>query len=410
MSAKWNDDYNYNELITKINNSKTIKPDGSVAFLGFEFSQLHSMLYSMLCFSEYLPETEKRRIIWQAVLSTDKKVAISAKGLLIEINKITNGYLQKPLIRYILVTTLSIRPETKLKRIRFRGVTISFLKTLNSKLRKSRSEVERISQSSLTTEIPNNYIFTKVSVLARSVDEAVDKGLNALDTIRGTWNWLENRRHYFRMTFGTRKPVNKIILGPLHTLHFPNGELATEGWWYEAKRFSNLEPSSITQDVENLYIFQKKVRKNLAICKYAQEIERAIIIYTRALDEWDWDGAFLKLWGVLEQLTNTDNYKETIRRASFIFSDRIFYQQILRHLKDYRNKYVHEAAENSEIETYIYQLKNFVEQLLSFHLGNKYRFNSIKEASEFLDIPSDKKELSYRIKLMKYAQKYHNQI
>jgi hypothetical protein len=156
-----------------------------------------------------------------------------------------------------------------------------------------------------------------------------------------------------------------------------------------------------------MYKFLRSVRKNLAKCKYKQNIEDAIVLYTRALDEWDWDGAFLKLWSVLEQLTNTEeSYKVTIRRASFVFEDRNFCQQVLRHLRDYRNKFVHEAADSSEIETYIYQLKSFVEPLLSFHLGNKYGFESIEKASEFLDIPSDKEELSSRIKKMKYAQKY----
>ncbi len=407
MTVSWNDEYDCNELTARMEQSRTLSADGSVAFKGFEFSQLEAVLYSMLCFSVLIPEVEKRGFIWKAVITAGKKGTITAKSLLTEINKITNAYLEKPLVRYVLVTTLSIHPETILRRIRFRDATITFRANLDGAFRESRSKVEAFSKPSLFAEIPNNYIFAKVSVLARSAYEAADQALNTLDIVRGTWNWLENRRHSLRMSFGGRKPVNKIILGPLHTLHFPGGKLATETWWYETKRFGNLEPSDITQDVANLDIFLRKVRKNLAKCKYEQKIEDAIVLYTRALDEWDWDGAFLKLWSVLEQLTNTDeSYKVTIRRASFLFEDRNFCQQILRHLKDYRNKFVHEAADSSEIETYIYQLKSFVEQLLSFHLGSKYGFESIEEASEFLDMPSDKKELASRIEMMKYAQKY----
>jgi hypothetical protein len=395
MTVSWNNEYDCNELAARIEQAKNLSADGHVTFNGFEFAQYVSVLYSMLWF------------IWQAVSKAGEKGTITAKSLLAEINKLTSTYLQKPLVRYVLVTTLSISSRAAIHRIRFQGVTIVFGPHLNKSFRESRNKLKSLAKPNLFVEIPNNYVFVKVILLARSAHEAADEALNSLDIIRGNWNWFYNRIQPSRMSFGKRKPVNKIILGPIHTLHFPNGKLATEAWWYETKRFENLEPYDVTNDIANFYKFLRNVRNNLAKCNYHKRIEDAICLYTRALDEWDWYGAFLKLWSVLEQLTNTDDsYKTTIRRASFVFEDRNFCQQVLRHLKDYRNKFVHEAADNSEIETYIYQLNNFVEQLLSFHLGNKYGFESIEEASEFLDLPSDKKELSSRIKIMKYAQKY----
>jgi len=202
-------------------------------------------------------------------------------------------------------------------------------------------------------------------------------------------------------------PVNKILPGPLHTLHLPNGKLATESWWYETKRFGNERPHDVTNELGKMYKFLSNVRKRLAKCRYRQTIEDAIILYGRALDEWDWDGAFLKLWSILEKLTDTEeSYKVTIRRASFILEDRSYHQQVLRHLKDYRNKFVHEAADSSEIETYMYELKNLVEALLAFHLGSRFGFQSLKQAAEFLDLPSEKALLASRIKMMKYAQRF----
>ena len=53
----------------------------------------------------------------------------------------------------------------------------------------------------------------------------------------------------------------------------------------------------------------------------------------------------LRLWATLEKLTDTEeSYKATIKRASFLFEDRDYCQQVLRHLKDYRNRFVHEIC------------------------------------------------------------------
>jgi hypothetical protein len=38
-----------------------------------------------------------------------------------------------------------------------------------------------------------------------------------------------------------------------------------------------------------------------------------------------------------------------------------------------------------------------------------YGFESIEDASEYFDLPSNKKDLTLRLKMMKYAQKYLKQ-
>jgi hypothetical protein len=53
-------------------------------------------------------------------------------------------------------------------------------------------------------------------------------------------------------------------------------------------------------------------------------LRRFFVRYVRALDERNLSSAFLKLWSVLEDLTNTgrSRYDLTIRRATFICEDR----------------------------------------------------------------------------------------
>jgi hypothetical protein len=79
-------------------------------------------------------------------------------------------------------------------------------------------------------------------------------------------------------------------------------------------------------------------------------------------------------------------------------------KQMLRHLKDYGNRFVHESAENTAIETCIYQLKNYIEELLSFHLNHSFR--SLSEACEFLDLPSDRDILNKQIQSRRDAKRF----
>jgi hypothetical protein len=137
---------------------------------------------------------------------------------------------------------------------------------------------------------------------------------------------------------------------------------------------------------------ERDVRASLARSAYRESLEDALRRYTRALDLFQWEVAFLGLWGLLETLTGTkphDSHDLTMRRASFLYPDpeREVHFQTLTHLRHYRNRSVHGGESSATIEAYLYQLKRYVEQLLLFHLTNSYGFGSVEQAGEFLGLP-----------------------
>jgi hypothetical protein len=214
------------------------------------------------------------------------------------------------------------------------------------------------------------------------------------------------------MSFGgKRKPINKIILGPLHTLHTSTGHLATtDTWWYEPSYMGAINPLSLSQnELESIYRTLQTVRKWLAKHKYAEAIQNAIIRYSRALDERDFATAFIKLWGVLELLTDTigASYDTAIKRTAFLFEEREYHLQILQHLRRHRNLSIHFDKDNSEIETCLYQLKYFVEHLIWFHLNNVFDFSTLQDAASFLSLPHDNSVLKNQIAKLRNAQKFH---
>jgi hypothetical protein len=362
----------------------------------------------MIQFSKNIPRLERRRIINKAPFNIGAKGKITANKLLEEIKRLEKEYLKKPLQKYFLWSSISTSRFTVLKKITINTCTITFHPNINKIVSKEFEKIKGQATNSVYGELPRDYIHFKVNVSAKSYTEAADKAIDAIDLVRGIWNLFYNRRQSFRMSSGFRKPVNKFVLGPLHTLHLPNGKLATESWWYQTNYRGPLSIHNTNKDINYLYKFQNNVRRLLKKSKYKDVLEEAILRYGRALDLADWESAFLKLWGVLELLTNTgenESHKVTIKRASFIFHDREYTRQVLNHLRDYRNRAVHTDTSSDDIETFIYQLKRYVEVLLEFHLLNKFGFKNITEVSQFLDLSTDQSILKSRLRLLKSANK-----
>ncbi len=156
--------------------------------------------------------------------------------------------------------------------------------------------------------------------------------------------------------------------------------------------------------------FTAKFRAHLHRSAYEPDLIIATLRYVRALDSRDWNDAFLRLWAVLEFLTGTkgESYKVTIRRAAFIFTQADYSYQILSYLMEYRNSsvHVHGGSESDEVEALLYLLKHYVEGLLNFHVRGRFRFESMADASEFMDLPNSEPLLDERIKRLKLAKKF----
>lgn len=161
--------------------------------------------------------------------------------------------------------------------------------------------------------------------------------------------------------------------------------------------------------LENLYKFQDKARKLLKKSKFKNHIETALRKYAQVLDIRDLESSYLRLWGLLEYLTNTnenESHKDTVKRTSFFFQEREYAKQVLNHLRDHRNRSVHTSGSNQNIETLLYQLKNFVEVVFEFQITNRFNFSSREEFTQFMNLPEDVSELKRRKEMIGHALKF----
>ena len=296
------------------------------------------------------------------------------------------------------------------------GNRLTFGRRLPERFRHAHDEVRRRGESQIFGPLPDphsllrGYVPVRVSAMARSHDEAVETALDTLDLLRGVWNLYLNGRVGMRLSGGRRKPVNRILLGPVHSLHKPSGALASEYPWVEPDYVEPLRLYRLRSDWADLRVFERQLRNELSSSRYGEKLEDAIRRYVRALDRRDWNTSFVRLWGVLDSLTDTsrDRYEVTIERVLFLMNKqrRDFDRQILRHLTTYRNRTVHDGHETEAIETLLYQLKRYIETVLNFHLRIRPRFPSLEDAARFLSMPAEQIALRERFQIITRALQF----
>lgn len=405
MCAKWNSNYDPHLLAERFESCCQRNANGQVAF-GMEHIEYEPVLRSSLILSDEIPESEVGGIVWKGVFAAAKKGKITADSLKIEISKGERSFLNLPHTEFVVVTNLSLAQNVSLTRRPRKGSVISISGIDYGKF--NRAQIINHAQPLLSANLPTNYPVARVSLKARTPNEAAIIALNDLDFLRGLWN-LRLNKGSFKITFGGKKmPVNQIFIGPIHTIHRTDGSLATQQFFYE-QSFSGTVICPDAQSFDRAQEFEKSTIKKLNKSKYSETIVKAVQRYGRALDDTDFSAAFLRLWSILELLTQTGNasYDLTIKRCSFLYADRIFCKLLLEHLRFHRNQHVHFASDSSQIETLLYQLKRCVEDLFFFHLNTYKWFDSFDEAIHFLDLPSEKSEINGKLKALRLAIKFH---
>ena len=406
--ANWRKDTDHALLVSKAQQAKS---DGNSSdFLsGWGFtSEFELVLGGSLEFDKDIPELERNRIASRVSQAARDAKAIDSKLLLAEASKQETAYLRLPKVPYRLLTEISLGTHLKVPMTRVNGVTLCFAPSKAIGFNK-REEAFRAAKSAIGISLPAEYLRVSAHVRARSTHEAVELSLNCIDLARASWNLAVNRGKSWRFSTGRPAPVNDIRLSPFHTLHKLDGSLATDSWWYDP---GYARPTGIysqkQEKFDKLLAFSVNVRGRLNGHPYQDDLEGALIRYVRALDSSDLNDTFLRLWSLLEYLTDSthDPYKVAARRAAFMFVDQERSRLVLTHLTNHRNRFVHTGSDTNRIEDLVFLLKRYVDALLLFHIGTRIGFTTRRDAALFMDLPSERAKIDEKIKILKHARRY----
>lgn len=395
-------------LLSHIDSCKHVSNQGSVSFSpDFSFDGYQEVLQDILVLSQDIPHSELGRIVWLSLVNSAKEGKITSDIFLRYASELEKEYLSRQPKRYILVSEISVSSNDDLPRFRVGNSTISFPKKLPTGFLHSRTGVLEKAKYALHAATPENYRWARVTLDSKGDGEAANKALDALHLLLGVWN-ISLSSSGRKSWVGKRKPVNTVTLGPIHTVHFLSGKLEREIWWFDPNYCGSIPSRSLGKDVERVVQFWYGVKRKLMKIPYRNHLEKWIRLYNQALDEKDWSTSYIRLWQVLEAATNTSDgsHKVTVRRVAFLYPDREFNHAFIDHLRNMRNQLVHESADKNTMETHLFLLKNYVEDILLFHLRQAGQFRTLGEVSEFLDLPTSIVDLTKRSDLFKKAIRF----
>lgn len=413
MTAKWDTKEELSEITKEIELCKKINNSENVSFEAFTFQKNKIVLFNLLKLPDEIPDLEKLNILSKALFDCGKLGTITPDILIAKIQEYEIEYRKIQPKRFVLLTSLSVPKQTKMKACKTNNKLILFSPSVSNKFIKEFNDIYKTAKYSIYNKLPDNYIYVKTFVSARTPIDAMNKAIKFYNFFRGIWNLAVNGSQYLRISSGSSKPVNKFLSGPLSTLHYPSGKLAKDIWWYDPEYQYPLPNFDPTKHLKWIYKYEKYVRKRLDKIKYNKILIQTIIDYGIALDSINWKTSFLNLWSILEQLTFTnpnEGYQTTINRVSFLSEKRNYHRIILEQLKKLRNSFTHgnQSAENEILENIIYQLKWYVERLLEFHLKMGPKFKNSEEARNFLSLPYDLHDIKEKIVLLQLAKNFIN--
>ncbi len=409
MIIQFKKDFDAGAFLQRLGKDRAVDPStGKVAFHSlFEHLDLIEVLFDGLNLHDAIPEAELRTALRQALFSEP----LTRDAIERNLNRFATEYLRREPTNYVLITTVSAVGQMPATNPDPSGCHLSFATQLPSSFFEGRLAQLEAARRSLRAMPPMTATFVSIAATGRSDHQAAEKALIALDLQRGIWNFLLNTRTLTNITFmGIRRPINLICLGPVHTLHLPDGRLATDAFWYEPEYLGAEKTTDISAQSRELSEKAAKLTDLVGAKRpeYATAIRMALVRYARVLDDANWESAFVGLWSLLEFLTGTVNarYDEMVRRVTYLSEDHKYARQVLDHLREHRNAVVHSRQYSSAIELHLHRLKQYVHQALYFHLQFEPSFESMTNACEFLDLPIDNEALKKRQNLAELALRF----
>ncbi|GEM_PF-1853193 len=398
--VEWRRKFNPSVILKKIDATRTVNPAGGASFTGFEFKQSLPALHSMLEFPEEAKDLDRPNLIWRSLAAV--RGPLTPSSFLAELNRRLHQKLSTKQETFHVLTAISLphdvrQPSHQVGDVRVRLVAGDY----PPRYRLARSAV--IAQQRLPVR-ESGLGFRRViaSVRASDAPEAVEKALRAVDLLRACWCFVTN----FEMEFigASWRPINKVRLGPVHTCHLLNGRTSVDTVWFEPHHDGE-PPGTVDPNAAKLV---EKMLARLRSSPLSAELEEAMVGYVRALDGSDQNAAFLSLWTVIERLVSPGrgDFDAFVRRCAFLFEDGEFHTEVLKHLKQYRNEFVHAGHSTSQVKAHCYELQGYFRALVRFYLGQRKFFTSVTDANAMLDLPSDRAKLRRQQRVITKALKF----
>lgn len=402
MVVEWDKNFSPEVILGQFRDHGVAGSGGKISYKGFDLTlwenTLRQSIKMNIDIEESLLDSSIRRSVHDLLLNPSWNKDDFLKSVKRHLKLQTEKEKKK---RFVLLTSISIPKNLLPARIKINNSYINFYKnSYPRKFTSQRLKLETPTQEDLN--LTNEYTKLGVHVEATSTNEAAKKALDTIDFYRAILCLQLNPNYEISFTFRTT-PFNKIVLGNLHTLHEPEGSLATKDLWYDPKNYKALPLYSRSLDEDRLIKAVKLCIEKITKAPCKQQITSSLLKYVRALDENDPNNATLKCWSALESILapNGENHEKLVDRCAKLYRTPIIEKQHLLSLKKYRNYATHRGDTGNNPPLFCYQAQRHLRALIFFLLENGILFQNISELCEFLDLPRDRNRLRRKITLQK---------
>jgi hypothetical protein len=406
----WKSGCNRNLLLSKIANARTVE-SGGCSFNSAKYEFWLPVLSSAVQ-TDVAAASLKDRCISQS-LSDASLTLNDPDAFLLRCEHAYDVLSGRPKSAYLLYTTITYSGPKLIDWIKDDSHKIVWPSKTAKLIRKAvdaRNDLEFYRTNAKVASEGDGLTPLLVHVSGYDALDAFETANDCIDRFRGMVNLLVNSTNTINPFGRLAQPhaVNRVRRGPMHTVHHPDGSLATETLWYEP-RWVHDQPTVKFTDSQN---FARKLRgwwgklQDNPIRDFTGD---ALLRYCRALDLHEADAALLGLWQVLERMTGTDRYDHLVSRITRLFRDHEDAREIANHLRIRRNQTVHSAHNiQGEAHVILHQAELLAGQILFFCLKNGGKLESHGELTEFLDLPLDERKLARHRQLTDYFIKYQN--
>lgn len=308
---------------------------------------------------------------------------------------------------YVLLTSISLDKEFKLKRRKINNCVINFYREIPKKYKFSRSQLIEEHAEIDMSEQPN-YLYVTVSTQAHDEMTAFKKSIAALDIIRSLLQMSFKKRIQILEQAPKLKysSDSAISLGQMHSLHNVSGAKACDFIWYEpdfyCKQSTRVKDHKRTES--NITLWLDKIRNS----QFAEHLSKSLVNYINALDHSDQEFRFMKLWSVVEVLIKTDDTKLLIKRISFFYANRAYATEVLTSLRKTRNVHVHAGVKPLNVEIKNYNLCFYIENILRFLILNPFKCEKFNTILDFISSPTELTTIDQQIENLKMVKKFIN--
>lgn len=381
-------------LLAKIGKSASVNADGSISWKEFSFFTIQTVVRLSVVVVDpgggELNDDDAWPIVNSAITSIIKRdkggTPVTPRKLIAQADKHAAKHFRKRPVPYVLVSSLTV-DTFPCKQIRVGGCEVAPLKT-----RMRYPEPKTLSMKRRNRSDTASGQLIRVKTEGRTIHEATEHALQALDILRGLWTLVATFGSS-SISFGDQspKPIGIIHAGRTHTLHKPDGTPIDDIYWYDPHypvECKSFKPKKGWQELEKL---RRWALRRLSRLAYRDALESLIVRYSRALDHANYDISFLHMWSLLEKITDTvgANYDKTIQRTVWMSEEKDIESQLLAALRCQRNQYVHAGTSGDQRDQIAYLVKLFVDAHLIRLIRNDFDVKDLEEYAAYLDLPSN---------------------